>query len=506
MKIDETYPVDAISGSFMMVQKEVVKQVGGLDEDFFMYGEDLDWCYRIRQAGWQVYYVHSTQIIHYKGESTKRSSLDEINTFYEAMHLFVEKHFHSSTLFTVFLKLSIVIVSFAAFLISILRPLKVAILDYLSVTASLLFAEYIWRGEMFHYPNYAYPIVFIVPAVIVIGSLYIAGVYTYRQMSISRSITAVFLAYVFISALTAFFKSYAFSRMIVGISGILCLVFIPGWRFILRLLGKASVHGRGTLFGKRTLIVGIGKDARELLKKLRTKVGEGYEVVGFISNTHKQIGKMSNGVPVIGSIDNVGKIIKEQKISDVIFAPEALSYSQILSVISRSRERMVNFHLVPTTMEVIVGKASVDSLDDLPLVQIAYNIERPFNRFTKRIFDIVVSGLLLIMVYPIFRLISAFHRIRRMGFLHGLPDVFTGKLSLVGPPMNTIHLSNRSGESLFLGKPGLCGLVQLQHKRIMTEDEVDQYNLYYARNQNVLLDFEILIKTWQQHRIVKRNL
>jgi len=83
----------------------------GLDESFFMYGEDLDWCYRIRQFGWQIYYVHSTQIIHYKGESTKRSSLDEISTFYEAMHLFVEKHFRSSTLFAAFLRLSIVLVS-----------------------------------------------------------------------------------------------------------------------------------------------------------------------------------------------------------------------------------------------------------------------------------------------------------------------------------------------------------------------------------------------------------
>jgi len=101
---------------------------------------------------------------------------------------------------------------------------------------------------------------------------------------------------------------------------------------------------------------------------------------------------MLNGVPVVGSIDNVGKIVKEQKISDVIFSPTALSYAQILSVISRSREQVVNFHLVPTTMEVIVGKASVDSLDDLPLVQITYNIDKPTHLFTKRMFDIVLSG------------------------------------------------------------------------------------------------------------------
>ncbi|MEK7748968.1 MAG: glycosyltransferase family 2 protein, partial [Bacteroidota bacterium] len=81
---EETYEVDAVSGSFMMLRKEVFEKVGGLDEEFFMYGEDLDWCYRIQQSGWKIYYAPLTQIIHYKGESTRRSSLDEIQTFYDA--------------------------------------------------------------------------------------------------------------------------------------------------------------------------------------------------------------------------------------------------------------------------------------------------------------------------------------------------------------------------------------------------------------------------------------
>ena len=88
---NQTYEVDAISGSFMMMRKEVYDKVGGFDEQFFMYGEDLDLCYRIQKAGYKVFYVHTTQIIHYKGESTKRSSLDETKVFYSSMHLFVKK-------------------------------------------------------------------------------------------------------------------------------------------------------------------------------------------------------------------------------------------------------------------------------------------------------------------------------------------------------------------------------------------------------------------------------
>jgi GT2 family glycosyltransferase/lipopolysaccharide/colanic/teichoic acid biosynthesis glycosyltransferase len=502
---EETYPVEAVSGSFMMLRKETYERVGGLDESFFMYGEDLDWCYRIRRAGWRIFYVHSTQIIHYKGESTRRSSLDEIRTFYNAMHLFVEKHFHSSRLFIFILRSSIGLVSFAAFITSTLRPLKAAIFDFTAVTGSLLIAEKLWRGELFRYPSYAYPIVFTVPAIIVIACLYAAGVYTQRRMSISRSVGAVFLAYVIISALTAFFKNYAFSRMMVVISGILLMIFIPGWRLVFRLMRKTSAHGRGTLFGRRTLIVGTELDAVDLLQKLRTRIGEGYEIVGFVGTTHEQTGKTLDGVQVVGSIDNVGKIIKEYRISDVIFSPKALSYAQILSVISRSREQIVNFHLVPTTMEVIVGKANVDSLDDLPLVQIAYNIDKPSHIFTKRTFDIGLSGLLLITVYPIFRLTSAMAKEKQEGFITGLPSVFNGTTSFVGTLVDDTHPSQYGGDTLFLGKPGLCGLIQLQQGRILSDDERTQYDLYYARNQSVLLDIEILIKSWLQYRSMQKS-
>ena len=505
LNTEETYPVDAVSGSFMMVRKETYEHVGGLDESYFMYGEDLDWCYRIRQAGLRIYYVHSTQIIHYKGESTRRSSLDEIRTFYDAMHLFVEQHFQSSRFFNSILRSSIGVVSFIAFISSVLRPLKIAIFDFITVTMSLLIAEKLWRGELFRYPAYAYSIVFTVPAIIVIGCLYAAGVYTHRRMSISRSIGAVFLAYVFISALTAFFKNYAFSRMIIAISGILLMILIPGWRVVFRLVRKTSAQGRGTLFGKRTLIVGTELDAVGLLQKLRARIGEGYEVVGFVGTTHERIGETLNGIPIIGSIDNVGKIIKEHRISDVIFSPKALSYTQILSVISRSREQIVNFHLVPTTMEVIVGKASVDNLDDLPLVQIAYNIDKPSHIFTKRTFDIVLSGLLLITVYPIFRLSLAKVKKEQNDFIVRLPRVLKGAMSLVGTPVDELNRPKQNGDILFLGKPGLCGLVQLQQNRTMSDDERTQYDLYYARNQSVLLDLEILIKTWLQYRAMRKN-
>ncbi len=188
------------------------------------------------------------------------------------------------------------------------------------------------------------------------------------------------------------------------------------------------------------------------------------------------------------------------QITDVIFAPDALNYGQILSVIAKGRTQPVNFHLVPSTMEVMVGKASVDSLDELPLVQITYDIDKPLNRFSKRTFDIFISGLLLCTAYPILYLIPKMFGSRKESFLAKLPLIFSGRWSFVGIPTADEQERRTVNNALFLGKPGLTGLVQLQNNRSLSEQEIEQYHLYYARNQSVLLDIEILIKTWLRRR------
>lgn len=497
---DDTYEIDAVSGSFMMVRRSVYSAVGGLDEDFFMYGEDIDWCYRIQQAGWKIYYVHATQIIHYKGESTRRSSIDEIRMFYDAMHLFVRKHLAGSVTISSLLKLGIHISSRLAVLREQLRPMVVSIVDILFIDLGLILAERLWLGEFFYFPAYAYPLVYTVPAMIVVASLYAAGVYTTKRMSIARTITAVIVAYVIIAAIVFFFKSYAFSRAVLAISGAMNMVVLPGWRLAVRLYGKTSSGGRRSLFGKRTLIVGTDKTARELLRRLRQRVVDGYEVVGFIDSTRRRVGENIDGVSVRGSLDTIGKIVHEHRISDVIFSTENVSYGEILSVISRTREQPVNFHLVPNTLEVIIGKASVDSLNELPLVEIQYNIEKLANRIVKRLVDVGVGVLLLISIYPFVYLVR---RLRGKPlspfFLHVL-QVVQGTMSFVGPPAESLanHVNGRTNQVPYIGKPGITGLMQLQRDRQLTPDEIEQYNLYYARNQSLSLDVEILLKTLLQ--------
>lgn len=90
---EQTHEVDAVSGAFLMIRKKVIDEIGLLDERFFMYGEELDWCLRAKRAGWVVMYYPDAQIVHYKGESAKSNSRKAAIEFYRAMYLFHRKHF-----------------------------------------------------------------------------------------------------------------------------------------------------------------------------------------------------------------------------------------------------------------------------------------------------------------------------------------------------------------------------------------------------------------------------
>src|SRR5690554_1758556 len=92
---NEIHEVDVLAGAFMMLRKETLDKVGLLDETFFMYGEDIDLSYRITRGGYKNYYYPKTTIIHYKGESTKKGTLNYVKVFYSAMIIFARKHFSS---------------------------------------------------------------------------------------------------------------------------------------------------------------------------------------------------------------------------------------------------------------------------------------------------------------------------------------------------------------------------------------------------------------------------
>jgi GT2 family glycosyltransferase len=94
---DQPTEVDSVVGAAMLVRTSVIREVGLFDEAFFMYGEDLDWCYRIKAYGWQVWYDPQVTILHYKRVSSTRRAVPSIRAFYEAMRIFHRKHYESAT-------------------------------------------------------------------------------------------------------------------------------------------------------------------------------------------------------------------------------------------------------------------------------------------------------------------------------------------------------------------------------------------------------------------------
>jgi len=279
--------------------------------------------------------------------------------------------------------------------------------------------------------------------------------------------------------------------MVTLLSGMMTLVVLPGWRLV------AHIFFSMQQTGKRSVIVGVTKSGEELVRKLRSRVDHSYDIIGFIDTHRQRIGEKVNGVEILGSVDTIGRVIREKKISDVIFSTDALSYTDILSVIARSRDRNVSYRLVPSSLEVVIGKTRIDELESLPFVDIAYNIHQPFNRFVKRTFDIFLS-LFLFLFYPLVQLFLPKHSIAKKKILL-IPKILNGEMSFVGRPVFThsTRVSGMNGRTgMYLGKAGLTGLAQINYRNDMSAEEIETYNLYYAKNQSLLLDIEILIKSF----------
>lgn len=486
---NQTYEVDAISGSFMMMRKEVYEKVGGFDEQFFMYGEDLDLCYRIQKAGCKVFYVHTTQIIHYKGESTKRSSLDETKVFYNAMHLFVKKHFSSSFLVQIILRSAIAVRSLFATLSLNKLILIPIILDFILFDLCLYAAEKIyhslstWSG----FPGFAIPIVYTVPALIQILASAAIGNYKKEKLSVSKTLISVFISLPILTSLTFFFKDFAFSRAIVLITYAFLFIVLALWRIIIKLVFNSGLMDEN-LKQKRTLIVGLDESAIQIGIKIKKKKSDRRSVVGLIGLSNKNVGEKIESFEVIGTDQNIRKIIRDNKINEVIFSSGQLSYNKMMEIVAKNREENVEFKIAGNNLDFIVGKTSVTMLDDLPIIDLSYNISLPQLKFIKTLFDyaIVIPSLFLVYPFIFFKSKVTNNHSDFSRFILGFPKVFISQASLVGPK------ATDSNSDLYLGKTGLTGYWYIENGN---SEELEKLNFYYAKNQNIWLDLEILAKS-----------
>ena len=136
----EIHVVDVLSGAFMLMRKEVIDKIGVFDEQFFMYGEDIDLSFRIAEAGYKNYYYPGTTIIHYKGESTKKGSLNYVFVFYKAMIIFAQKHFASqkAALFSLLINAAVYIRAGIALIFRFLKLFTRPVIDALLMSGIML--------------------------------------------------------------------------------------------------------------------------------------------------------------------------------------------------------------------------------------------------------------------------------------------------------------------------------------------------------------------------------
>jgi GT2 family glycosyltransferase len=488
---NQTYEVDAISGSFMMMKKEVYDKVGGFDEQFFMYGEDLDLCYRIQKAGYKIYYVHTTQIIHYKGESTKRSSLDETKVFYSAMHLFVKKHLSSSFIVELILRTAIAIRSLLAFLGKKKLIIISVILDFITFNFCIYAAQEIYqriKPSWLGFPYFAQWIVYTVPAFIQIFIASLTGVYQKNKLSILKVIISIAISFPILTSLTFFFKQFAFSRAAILIAYILVLFAFVLWRIIFKQFFNKLLTSESDRH-KRTLIVGTRENAVNIASKLKHKKTEIRNIIGLISDSYKDVGTKLNSFEIVGTAQNINKVIRDYKIDEVIFSSEELSYNQMIQIISSLRKENVEFKVVGSDQDFVVGKTSVSILDDMPLFEINFNISDPKMRFIKSLFDYSLALITLFLVYPFIFFkykIASQTKTEFAEFILNVPSVLSGKYSFVGPK------ENYNSQNIFLGKKGLTGFWYYETE---DKDEIEKLDFYYAKNQNIWMDIEIISKS-----------
>ena len=483
------YEVDAVSGSFMMIRREAYEKVGGFDEQFFMYGEDLDLCYRVQKSGFKVYYVPDTQIIHYKGESTKRSNLDETKLFYDAMHKFVKKHLSSFPIVELILRTAIGFRKLFAFLGKRKLALLTALTDFVFFNLSLFIAEKLYKNytPWVGFDPHAYIVIYTIPALIHIVVSTLLGVYRKDVVSVLRNIGAMFISFLILTSATFFFKQYAFSRAVVLITFVLFFIMTTLYRIALKLFFRVGIKLDGTLI-RRTVVIGTDSDAISIAEKLKFQKSDVHSFIGLIGKTSSEVGKEVKGFDVVGSINNIRNVVSDRKINEVIFSSEELSYAEMMSIVSTSKNDGVDFKIVGSDMNFVVGKSSVSMLDDIPLVEVSYNISSTSVRTLKILFDYCLSVLVLFSLYPFIYLLTKLSK-KQTDFrklVLSVPSVLLGKKSFVGPKKEML-IGN-----INLGKEGLTGLWYIDDGTFSDSEKLD---FYYAKNQNIWLDLEILGKT-----------
>ncbi|NVN95365.1 MAG: glycosyltransferase [Bacteroidetes bacterium] len=481
---NQIHEVEILAGAFMMMRKSVLDEIGLLDEAFFMYGEDIDLSYRIIKAGYKNVYFPDTRIIHYKGESTKKSSVNYVFVFYNAMIIFAQKHFSqkNARLFSVLINTAIYLRATLSIVKRFFSKLFLPVLDFLILWGGIYLLKNYWSHYFLSIDYEYYPIEYIllvVPAYILIWllSFLFAGGYE-KPHKLSKVFQGIAIGTIIILVIYALLNaSFRFSRAMILLGAIWSVVSMIIIRLFLHLT-KIKTFRLGENINKRFIIAGDAEEAERVADLLRkTNINPGF--IGLV-NTSDQ----SNNKNFIGNLSQIKDIIEIYKIDEVIFCAKSLSAAAIISKMSELKNKAIDYKIAPPESLFLIGSNSINTSGDLYIIDINA-INKPNNQRNKRLLDIAFA-LFLLALSPILILFQK----HPLGFIANIFSVMFAQKTWVG---------------YFISEPGDIKNLPAIKKSVLTpcdvlpnktlgKDTVEKLNLLYSRDYKTMNDVSIVLK------------
>jgi len=383
---NEAAPIEILSGASMFLRTKTLEEVGLLDESFFMYGEDIDLSYRITLGGYENWYFPDARIIHYKGESTKKSSVNYVFVFYNAMAIFAQKHFtrRGTDFFSLLINGSIYLSAAAAIVVRFLRRALLPMLDALALIACLCLVPdaiaWSWVGTwpmLWTFAQWTLPTV----AVLAFFGGYDKPVRLLRAL-LGSGIAAAMV--IFLIGLPSIADGWQLRALILAIwIGVPLTV-----RLILHLL-RARGYSLRDRERQRVLAIGGAEEAKHALALLwQTHFGLGRQ---------KQMDADQANAP--DAVQQVRRKIRKHGIDEVVFCASDLKWGRIIELMEELRRSGAMFKIAQPAREFIIGPSSIESISDLHIME-QHAVHSSAGRRTKRVMDICVAVLLAI-AFPV---------------------------------------------------------------------------------------------------------
>ncbi len=471
----EAADVEVLCGAFMLMRKSLLDEIGGFDERFFMYGEDIDLSYRVNQAGFRVRYWPKTSIIHYKGESTKKGSLNYVKHFYNAMILFSEKHFQGSYSggLRMLMRLGIYGSAVLAVLRNFTKRIFWPVMDILILVLIFVITRIFWASWYHKNPDYYTDEYYFFNIPIFAGlwflSLYFSGVYEtpYKISRLIKAMVAGLLLNGLVYGLLS--EGHRPSRAILLLGFMFTTLGMTLIRsLIYKLQYKKLPFGRGT--NKRIALVGNSSQ----WNKINEVDSSGQELLGWIGEGS------DTSLNHLGQVDDLQDIVRIHKIDELIFSADILP----IAVIMRWMKTLgpdVMYKIATPGSEGIVGSHSKNSSGQWYTFDVNYKLSKAEYRRMKRVIDVLLS---LGMVFGSPILVWTFNN--KSQWWSNVLSVLRGDKSIVGYGSDDIT-------ALPSIKTGVLSVSGRQHSRSANAAWMD---MDYARNYSIWKDFEILANQW----------